>query len=333
MSSGIFKVLVLQGGGAVGAYELGAARVIYGERPDYAPDLIAGVSIGAITATLLARPKNRRPLETLEAFWKEVEVTSWIPGLERYVALFGNPKFFRQRLNVFNLLSSTSVYDLSPLRDTLQKFVDEEELKKTDASPRLLITAVNVTTGRKQPFDSGKMPFTLDHVLASSSVPGAFPPLHIGKEDYWDGGVFDNTPLGAVYDLMSEPTKGEPQEILVVNLFANAGQLPRNFVEVGRRALNILLSNKTASDLSLTKKFNSIAVLLDKIRNNPQWNALKESAEFKNADQQYKRVPEPITIEHAEEVTEIDPADFSHEGIQARAKAGEAAARKALRLP
>src|SRR5438045_3656269 len=98
------SALVLQGGGALGAYELGAARALYKE-DHFSPDLIAGVSIGAITAVLLARPAHGlKPLEALEAFWEKVSLPGLIfpPALRRYASFFGNPNFFVPRLDYIN---------------------------------------------------------------------------------------------------------------------------------------------------------------------------------------------------------------------------------------
>jgi NTE family protein len=96
MSHAARSALVLQGGGALGAYELGAARALY-EDDDFAPDIIAGVSIGPITAALLARPaRGLKPLQALEAFWEKVAMTgSLLPAPPLYASLFGNPSFLR----------------------------------------------------------------------------------------------------------------------------------------------------------------------------------------------------------------------------------------------
>jgi len=98
------KTLVLQGGGALGAYELGVARALYRD-PANAPDLIAGVSIGAITAALLARPRNGDPLAMLEEFWRRVALPAdfLLPAFRPYASLFGDPAFFRHRLDLFTI--------------------------------------------------------------------------------------------------------------------------------------------------------------------------------------------------------------------------------------
>src|SRR5437868_2212038 len=112
---GILQALVLQGGGALGAFELGVARVLYGEE-GWRPDLISGVSIGAVTAALLARPRDGDPLGTLERFWGEVTVAAaWLPPpLRRYAASWGNPRFYMPRPDWWAAAHWTNLYDTEP---------------------------------------------------------------------------------------------------------------------------------------------------------------------------------------------------------------------------
>jgi NTE family protein len=149
--------LVLQGGGALGAYELGAARRLYKDG-DFSPDVVAGVSIGAITAVLLARPaKGMKPVEALEAFWQKVTVAApFVPlPLRPYASAFGNPSFFMPRLDYYAFPSWTNIYDTEPLRQTLSQLVDLEALADPKASPGLLVSATDVVEGQIEYFYSG----------------------------------------------------------------------------------------------------------------------------------------------------------------------------------
>jgi NTE family protein len=133
MARRALSALIMQGGGALGAYELGAARGLY-RNDKFAPDVIAGVSIGAITAVLLARPaQGRKPVEALEAFWKEVTIPeSFLPqDLRTYASFLGNRHFFVPRLDYFALPSWTYFYDTTPLRRTLTKLVDVEAARQS----------------------------------------------------------------------------------------------------------------------------------------------------------------------------------------------------------
>ena len=329
---GVLRALVLQGGGALGAFELGVARVLYGEE-GYRPDLIAGVSIGAITASLLARPRNGNPLATLEAFWQEVAVSApWLPEPFRpYASALGNPHFFMPRMDVWSLPWWTNIYTTAPLRETLARLIDLEALADPDALPRLLVTATDIEKGQITPFYSAEGGLTLDHILASGALPPGFPMTRIGAAAYWDGGLFDNTPLGAVIDHMDPaPERAAERDIIVVNLFPNKGPVPSTMTEAAQRALNLMFANKTASDISLLKRFNAIAGLLDFIRADPRWEELAASEAFKAADQRYVEIPDPLTITRDHPADGMDASDFSPEGIAARVAEGETATRMAI---
>ncbi|CAN7355683.1 patatin-like phospholipase family protein [Phenylobacterium sp. LjRoot225] len=326
------KSLVLQGGGALGAYELGVARVLYGQR-GYRPDLVAGVSIGAITSVLLARPKCGDPLTALEGFWKRVTVAApWLPDkLEPYASLWGNPNFFMPRGDVWNLPHWTHVYSTVPLRRTLAEFVDEAALADPEAMPRLIMTATDVVEGQIAPFWSGDGGLTLDHVLASGSLPPSFPATTIDGKHYWDGGLFDNTPLGEVIARM-KPNKAPPaeREVVVVNLFPNAGTLPTTYAEVRQRMMTLSFANKTASDIQLLMSFNRLALLMREIRTNDDWKALRELPAYKDLDRGYLEVPNIVDITRTGSLDGAPWSDFSPHGIERLAKAGEEAALEAL---
>jgi NTE family protein len=330
--TGKVRALVLQGGGALGAFELGVARVLYGERA-WRPDVVAGVSIGAITAALLARPKGGDPLAALEAFWSQVTVSSpWFPGpLKAYASVLGNPHFFMPRTDLWNLPWWTNFYTVGALRETLAALIDLDALADPAARPGVLLTATDVAAGQITAFYSGDAGLTLDHVLASGALPPSFPTAVIDGRAYWDGGMFDNTPLGAVLDhLDPSDARRNEREVVVVNLFPNAGRIPANLGEVSQRALNLIFANKTASDLKLLERFNAVAGLLDAIRDDPRWADLAASPAFKAADQGYIQVPTVIAVSRKEPADSAASGDFSAETIAARAGEGEQATREAF---
>jgi predicted acylesterase/phospholipase RssA len=334
---GVHKALVLQGGGALGAFALGAIRVLYGER-SYRPDVISGVSIGAITAALLARPKDGDPLATLEAFWKAVTVEApfWPDAFQRYASAFGNPAFFTPRTDLWAMAAWTNLYSTEPLRRTLARFVDERALADTAARPVLVMTATNVAAGEIESFDSSETPLTLDHVLASGSLPPSFPMTRIGAQAYWDGGVFDNTPLGQVLGKLSRDGEGDgadPRQVIVVNLFPNAGEIPVDMAGVSQRMLDLMFANKTLSDLKLLARFNAIAALLKHIRETPGLEALAQDPVFAAADRGYVHVPEVVSITRQGPTANGAWSDFSADGIRALAQLGAEAARTRLGTP
>jgi NTE family protein len=252
--------LVLQGGGALGAYELGAARRLYKDE-GFAPDVIAGVSIGAITAVLLARPATGlKPLEALEAFWQKITVSGLFlpPPFRPYASVLGNPNFFVPRLDYYALPAWTNIYDTEPLRQTLSQLIDLKALADPKAAPGLLVSATDVEAGEIAYFYSQDKGLSLDHIVASGSLPPSFPMTLIGDKFYWDGGLFDNTPLGAVLDRL-EGAAGADRAIYVVNLFPNKAPVPRNMQEVTARTQNLQFANKTLEDVKMLRRIDEVA--------------------------------------------------------------------------
>jgi NTE family protein len=327
--------LVLQGGGALGAFELGAARALFEQQ--VTPDVIAGVSIGAVTAVLLARPVDRLgPLGALETFWKRVTVPGLLfpPPLQPFASFFGNPHFFTIRPDFLAWpvagLSWTYFYRTHPLRATLAELVDLQRLQRSDAEPLLLLSATNVQKGQIEYFDSSKGGLSLDHVLASCSLPPAFPMTGIGDQSYWDGGLFDNTPLGAVLDRL-DPAAGVERTVYVVNLFPNRGQTPGSMPAVVERMKDLQFANKTAGDLKLLCRFNEVAELMQALESLPEDHPVKQHEAYNALKKRnYLRIPRIVAITLGEAPPEFGDADFSPEAITQREKQGHAATLKAL---
>ncbi|HEU4921945.1 MAG TPA: patatin-like phospholipase family protein, partial [Burkholderiales bacterium] len=190
-------VLVLQGGGALGAYQAGVYEALCGAGIE--PDWVIGTSIGAINAALIAgnAPENRLP--RLREFWKRVEQDSPLASLITFAS--GIRAFFVPRplrwggVHARVGLDEASYYNTAPLRETLSQLVDLDMLGK---QMRLTVGAVNVRTSRMRYFDSRDERVGLEHVMASGALPPAFPAIRIDGEPYWDGGVYSNTPIEAV---------------------------------------------------------------------------------------------------------------------------------------
>jgi predicted acylesterase/phospholipase RssA len=327
------SALVLQGGGALGAYELGAAQRLY-EDDNFAPDVIAGVSIGAITAVLLARPaRGLKPLEALEAFWQKVAVPGLIlpSPLRQYASVLGNPNFFVPRLDYFSLPTWTNIYDTAPLRQTLAHLVDLDALADQNASPGLLVSATDVEAGQIEYFYSRERQLSLDHIVASGSLPPSFPMTVIDGKSYWDGGLFDNTPLGAVLDRL-DPAVGIERTIYVVNLFPNKAPIPRTMLEVTARTQNLQFANRTAEDLKMLHRIDEVADLMQALEHLPEGNPLKDNPAYQVvAKRGYVRVPQIISITRPEQIGGLDASDFSPGTIQQRADEGYAQTKEALK--
>lgn len=336
--------LVLQGGGALGAFEVGVIEwlITHGK----SPDVVSGVSIGAINATVLAGSKSGDPVAELRALWADLTTQKLWPPFDvanGQVSLFGNPGMYRPRTDYWDLLRWTSFYELGPLRATLENHVNFEKLRpenftlpRAEQAPRLILTATNLVSGRLDRFDSRYMRLTPEHVTASGSLPPAFPMTTAtapapGEQrmPYWDGGLFDNTPLSKVIDALEE--SGEPDMTMyVVNLFPSAAPIPHNMSEVITRMVTLAFSNRTEKDVRRAKRTTQIIKLveeLDKLMpTHPELQWLTDHPGYR-AVKERKR---PI---HIVEITNIDvtgPADFSEEAIENRRLRGYAAADAAV---
>ena len=332
MAIPVCSALVLQGGGALGAYEFGAARALY-EDEHFAPDLIAGVSIGAITAVLLARPKDGlKPLEALKAFWEAVTVLGLFlpPDLRPFASFLGIPRFFTPRVDYLTWPTWTYFYDTAPLRRTLEELVDLDALADRQAAPGLLVSATDVKEGQIKYFYSREATLTLDHIMASGSLPPAFPATVIEGKPYWDGGLFHNTPLGGVLDRLDD-TPDVELTVYVVNLFPNKAPVPTNLPDVMSRIKNLQFANKTLGDVELMRRINEVAELVAALDKLPGGNPIKDDRAYQAVKKRgYIHIQRIVSITTTEITQEFSDIDFSPESIKKRSDQGYAQTVKAL---
>ncbi len=335
-------VLMLQGGGALGAYECGVYKAL--EEQGAIPDLVAGVSIGAVNAAIIAGNPRGQSATALEAFWNEIAVPDPpIPheALRRSVAawqisLFGVTKFFTPRWLTpswpaflpFAWWTWTSLYDPMPLTKTLQRYVDFGRLASGDI--RLILTAVNVETGELEVFDSAEQRITVAHVLASGSFPPGLPWTVIDGKSYWDGGLVSNTPLRPVL----ERRAGVPMKIYLVNLFPKAQPLPTSLAGVLARRKDILYSEKTECDLRTCELQNETLDLIQEFMEHldPETAVrIRQSELYQRVIEQACRV-EIIRFVHTGEAFESESKDydFSRGTIQEHIRHGYKEARAIL---
>jgi len=238
--------LLLQGGGALGAYQGGVYEAL--AEANIHPDWIAGISIGAINAAIIAgNPPNSR-VDRLREFWTQVTLDAPFTDLMNsdhtrnflnqvnasFAAVFGANGFFSARplapwLQAGGTLAATSIYDTSALKTTLERLVDFDRINA--GMTRFSAGAVNVRTGNLVYFDSTTHTIRPEHILASGALPPGFPAVEIDGEHYWDGGLVSNTPLQYVIEC------GARQDTLVfqVDLWSARGQTPRNMADVVTR--------------------------------------------------------------------------------------------------
>ena len=295
-------VLVLQGGGALGSYQAGAYQALC--HFDFEPDWIAGISIGAVNAAIIAGNDPDKRVTRLKEFWEMVSAPiPWNPLLKTdhgrsafneasaaLIATFGVPGFFTPRVPPAPLWppgspQSQSYYDTTPLKKTLERLVDFDRIN--DLKTRLSVGAVSVTTGNFRYFDNlefkklGKK-IGPEHIMASGALPPGFPSIEIEGEHYWDGGIASNTPLDYVLDQESR------QDLLIfqVDLFSARGPLPHSLLEAAEREKDIRFSSRTRMNTDKNKQVHNarkalrelISRLPENLRNDPSVAFLREAA-------------------------------------------------------
>jgi NTE family protein len=248
--------LVLQGGGALGAYQAGVYQALH--EAGLEPDWISGVSIGAVNAAIIAGNAKDDRLDRLRTFWNRItDRTLWLhaPDGDIYrqarnafssftTAMFGQPGFFApHKVNPWfvpaGAKDATSYYDTTPLLETLNELVDFRYLNRKDQ--RFSVGAVNVLTGNFIFFDNKTDTIVPEHVMASGALPPGFPMVEIGTDYYWDGGIVSNTPL---QHLLAQDDNLNSL-VFQVDLFSAHGALPRTIQDVMGRHKDIMYSSRT----------------------------------------------------------------------------------------
>jgi NTE family protein len=296
------RVLVLQGGGALGSYQAGAYQALC--RHDFEPDWVAGISIGAINAAIIAGNPPERRVQRLKEFWEMVSApVPWSPltaddrGRSFFnetsaamVATFGVPGFFMPRLPPAPLWpqgspESLSYYDTGALRVTLEHLVDFDRIN--DLKTRLSVGAVSVTSGNFRYFDNfefkklGKK-IGPEHIMASGALPPGFPSIVIEGEHYWDGGIASNTPLDYVLD----EDNTDALLIFQVDLFSARGHLPVSLLEAAEREKDIRFSSRTRMNTDKNKALHNarralrdlIGKLPEELKSDPSLEILRKAA-------------------------------------------------------
>jgi NTE family protein len=251
-------ILVLQGGGALGAYQAGVYEALQQSHSELS--WVAGISIGAINAALIAGNPPELRVARLREFWQLLSSNLPMSGFVSHaiakarenlneasatqVMMFGVPGFFSPRfvppiLATPGTAAAISYYDTAPLRATLERLVDFERIN--NGAVRLSVGAVNVSSGNFAYFDSRQQRIDARHIMASGALPPGFAPVEIDGEHYWDGGLVSNTPLQYVLDQASSG----PRTVFQVDLFAARGAYPANLGEVTEREKDIRFSSRT----------------------------------------------------------------------------------------
>jgi NTE family protein len=247
--------LVLQGGGALGSFQAGVYEAL--DASGIEIDHVAGISIGAVNAALIAGNPPERRVDQLRTFWDRTSAALpmfpiWGGDLGRewlheasaaFVATFGVPGFFvPNAISPFFAIPGSqpalSFYNPAQLADTLNDLVDWELLN--DGPVSVAVGAVEIESGNFHYFDSRTERLDVRHIMASGALPPGLPPVDIDGKFWWDGGLVSNTPLSHVLE-------HQDAELLVfqVDLFPASAALPRTIMDVVAREKEIRFSSRT----------------------------------------------------------------------------------------
>ena len=340
-------VLLLQGGGALGAYHIGAYQALH--EAGLEPDWIAGVSIGAINACVLAGNLPADRLERLEALWSSISrpdvVDFWsdIHGIERRVyntashveaVLLGQPNFFYPRFPSPQFVpdqepEDVSFYVSAPMLQTLRKFSDFDLINSK--ATRLSVGATHVKTGSLIFFDNEKQTLTPEHVLASGSLPPGLPGTRIDGELFWDGGCVSNTPLDAIFD---EPYDGRTI-VFMIDLWSSLGREPRNLDELRWRQNDILYASRSTHRVQALASRHNLQHALARLKmKNPDSEVavaeVSASREFRTAFGSGTMDIVHVTYHPGGDEIPDAGSDFSRASIQARRAIGHQDMRRCL---
>lgn len=334
-------VLVLQGGGALGAYQVGVYQALHEQGIE--PDWVIGTSIGAINGAIIAGNPPERRVERLTAFWDVVEQSSPAGGgglWQPWSSLVANattvsrgiPGFFAPNPAAWIGphapvgVEAASYYLTGPLVETLTTLVDFDLL--AGQGTRLTVGAVNVRNGRMRYFDSREAPIAPEHVMASGALPPAFPAIRIDGDPYWDGGVYSNTPIEAVLD--DNPRRDSL--IFAVSMWQPTGPEPESLWQVMGRQKDIQYASRADSHIARQKQIHHLRHIIRQVaRRVPE--AARGDAEFRElaswgcgTTMHVVRLQTP-RLDGEDHTKDID---FTAAGIRARWQAGYADARRAL---
>ena len=357
--------LLLQGGGALGAYQAGVYEAL--AEAQLEPDWVAGISIGGINSALIAGNPPERRVERLRQFWQLVTANPLQAHLESLVGgarsvqssdrgvfapqgdaaravanrisggialTHGATGFFAPRLPVpwlqpAGTAAATSYYDTVPLKATLERLIDFDRINSGDM--RFSVGAVNIATGNFVYFDNTTHTIRPEHVMASGALPPGFPPIEIDGECYWDGGLVSNTPLQWVVE--SETRRDTLA--FQVDLWSAQGAIPRTIAEVLTRQKEIQYSSRTRANSDRfkyeQKLRNALADLLQKLpgelRSSAEYAVLKPVAD--------RKVYNLVQLIYRSKRYEGDSKDyeFSRPSMQEHWRAGYHDTARALRHP
>ena len=324
-------VLVFQGGGALGAYQVGVYEALH--EAGIEPDWVIGTSIGAINGAIIAGNRPEERVARLRMLWQRFEQAPQFAALRYWPTLtFGIPHFFAPRLPAWGGLQApvgldaASYYSTAPLRETLASLIDLEVLNA--AHPRLTVGAVSVTRGELRYFDSRDAALGLDEVMASAALPPGFPAVRVDGAAYWDGGLYSNTPLEAVLD--DNPRRDSV--IFSVNVWQATGDEPESLWQVMAREKDIRYATRDDSHIARQKQIHKLRHVIRELEKElpSEKRGSAKSRELASwgcgTTMHVVRLLAPAL--HGEDY--LKDLDFSGAGIRSRCEAGRSDARRMI---
>ncbi|TAL24281.1 MAG: patatin-like phospholipase family protein [Aquabacterium sp.] len=331
-------VLVLQGGGALGAYQVGVYQALH--EAGIEPDWVIGTSIGAINAALIAGNEPARRMERIEAFWSRIEQqahagfdrwwSSWL-GLGNALAnahtvTRGVPAFFVPNAGALHGsraalgVEQAAYYSTAPLRETLGRLVDFGYLPHSRT--RLTVGAVNVCSGQMRYFDNRHEALRAEHVMASGALPPAFGAVRIDGQPYWDGGIYSNTPIEAVLDDMPR----RDSLIFAVNVWHQTGPEPESIWQVMGRQKDIQFASRADNHILRQKQIHRLRHVIRELhqqipasrRDDPKVRELASWGCGTTMHVAHLLAPRVEGEDHTKDI------DFTPAGVRARRQAGYA---------
>ena len=334
-------VLVLQGGGALGAYQGGVYEALHEAKVE--PDWMIGTSIGPINASIIAGNQPAERMSRLKAFWQSVEhgpfqqalgaMPLWGAMASKWLTITGGiASFFKPNPVAFMGthiplgVDGAGYYSTMPLQATLNELVDFDLINRNVI--RLTVGAANVRTSEMCYFDSRDMPLDVRHVMASGALPPAFPAIRIDGEFYWDGGILSNTPVEAIFD--DNPRRNSL--VFAVHIWNPAGTEPETIWQVMNRQKDIQYSSRALTHIMRQKQLHRLRhVVSELVKRMPeqlrQDPAVQDLAGYGCVTRMHVvRLLAP-TLDGEDHTKDID---FSPAGIHARWQAGYADTRSLI---
>ena len=337
-------VLVLQGGGALGAYQAGVYQALH--EAGIEPEWVIGTSIGAINGAIIAGNEPRKRLEQLTRFWEMVQgrrlgnvgdLAGLWPALSGAFAQLGIytrgiEGFFKPNpqaawgVNTPVGVDKAAFYTTEPLRDTLHELVDFKCINA--GRTRLTLGAVNVRSGEMRYFDSREEKIEVEHVMASGALPPAFPAVRIGESSYWDGGIYSNTPIEAVLD--DKPRRDSL--IFAANMWHPHGPEPDTIAQVLARYKDIQYASRATSHITRQQQIHRLRHIIRDLslhlpkakRNDP---AVRKLLAYGCATVMHVV---PLLAPKVAGENQTKDIDFTPAGVNARWQAGYTDTRRAL---